>query len=585
MKSTKKGEFCALYTPEGETLCAALQRGEQVCPWEKDYPRPQLRRDSYACLNGFWDFCEGDAAEWERILVPFAPESLLSGIHRVIRPGVPLHYRTHFSLPDGFARGRVILHFGAVDQVATVRLNGQTLGTHEGGYESFSFDITDVLQAQNELLVDVIDDADGGTLPYGKQRRQRGGMWYTTVSGIWQTVWLESVPERYVSALRLTPNGQGATLEVDMNDGSAAQGEVTVTTPQGEERFVLTDGVATLAPRQVRCWSPEDPYLYAFALHCGEDTVHSYFAIRVLEVRTFNGLPRLCLNGEPYFFHGLLDQGYWSDGIYTPADPLCYEKDILTAKALGFNMLRKHIKVEAARFYYECDRLGMVVFQDMVNNGAYSFIRDTALPTVGLKKRRDGRMHRDADTRAAFEAGMRSTVRSLYNHPSVCYWTVFNEGWGQFESQRMQALLRELDSTRLIDTASGWFDAGADSDVESLHIYFKPVRISPAARPVVLSEFGGFSYAVEQHIFNPSRAYGYGRCGAREELAARLVKVYREEILPAVERGLCATVYTQLSDVEDEINGILTYDRRVCKLLAEEFLPVSLELRRKIGQK
>jgi hypothetical protein len=363
-----------------------------------------------------------------------------------------------------------------------------------------------------------------------------------------------------------------------MNDGSTAHGEVTVRTPEGEESFSLADGVARLQPKTCRTWSPEDPYLYEFTLHCGDDTVESYFAIRTLEIREFGGTSRLCLNGEPYFFHGLLDQGYFSDGIYTPADPQCYAEDILAAKALGFNMLRKHIKVEPARFYYECDRLGMVVFQDMVNAGKYDFLRDTALPTVGLKKRNDRWMHRKRMVRESFLRGMQSTVEALYNHPSVCYWTIFNEGWGQFDSQSVQDILRTLDDSRFIDTASGWFDAGADSDVDSLHVYFKSVRIKPSTRPIVLSEFGGFSYAVEGHIFNPARAYGYGKCQSREAFVERLTAVYREEVLPAISRGLCAAVYTQLTDVEDEINGILSYDRRVCKVEPDEFLSVSRAL-------
>ena len=577
-------ELCTLYTPCGQELQARLSRGEQVVPWEEDYPRPQLQRDSFLCLNGFWDFLEGSGEAWERILVPFPPESALSGIHRTMQPGKPLHYRTCFSLPEGFLHERVLLHLGAVDQIATVTLNGKTLGTHAGGYEGFSFDITELLQASNELLVDVIDLQDGGALPYGKQRCRRGGMWYTPVSGIWQTVWLESVPQTYIADLRMQPMPDGIRLHVQMSDGTEAQGEVVVMTPDGEERFALADGLAELKPAAVRRWSPEDPYLYRFTLCCGEDTVQSYFAVRTLDVRAVDGVLRLCLNGEPYFFHGLLDQGYFPDGIFTPADPECYTQDILAAKALGFNMLRKHIKIEPACFYYECDRLGMVVFQDMVNSGKYRFVRDTVLPTVGLKRMRDARAHRDPTTREGFLAGMRATVKALYNHPCVCYWTVFNEGWGQFDSQSVQHVLRELDDSRFIDTASGWFDAGAQSDVESLHVYFKPVKIKRASRPIVLSEFGGYSYAEPGHIFNPTRAYGYGKCNSREEFSERLSALYREQVLPAIGRGLCAAVYTQLTDVEDEINGLLTYDRCVCKIDAQQFGELSRALCNALGK-
>ena len=280
------------------------------------------------------------------------------------------------------------------------------------------------------------------------------------------------------------------------------------------------------------------------------------------------GIPRLCLNGRPYFLHALLDQGYWSDGIYTPATPDGYEKDILAMKELGFNTLRKHIKVEPEQFYYDCDRLGMLVMQDMVNNGHYSFFRDTALPTVGLKRLNDKHLHRSETTRKAFFDGMKATVSQLRNHPCIVYWTIFNEGWGQFDSQTAYERLKALDSTRFIDTASGWFK-GADSDVDSEHIYFKPVKLKYSEKPMVLSEFGGYSYKPEGHVANPVNTYGYRFFKEQADFEAALVKLYEDEISPAVEKGLCGAVYTQVSDVEDETNGLLSYDRRVCKVGSE----------------
>ncbi len=312
-------------------------------------------------------------------------------------------------------------------------------------------------------------------------------------------------------------------------------------------------------------------------IQVGEDKVESYFALRTLEIREVGGIPRLCLNGEPYFFHGLLDQGYWSDGLFTPAEPECYTSDILAMKKLGFNMLRKHIKVEPERFYYDCDRLGMVVFQDMVNNGDYSFLRDTALPTVGLQRMPDKHLHRDEATRRAFLAGMEAVVKQLKNHPCILYWTIFNEGWGQFDSASAYERLRELDDTRWIDSTSGWFRWGK-TDVESIHCYFKKYRFKLDKKPVVLSEFGGYSHGVSGHLFNTEKSYGYGSCPDLDSLGDRIERLYRDEIIPAVQQGLCASVYTQVSDVEDEINGLLTYDRKVEKLTPERMIPIARDL-------
>ncbi len=416
---SKKQQLTHLLTEAGE----ALQADPTAIPWSV-YPRPQMKRESFYCLNGEWEVAIDD--EPYPIRVPFCPESLLSGVRMASAEIEHLTYRKSVTLPEGFSgdRDRVILHFGAVDQVAAVYLNGQRLGSHEGGYEAFSFDITPHLQAENQLTVEIWDDLRSHTLPYGKQRADRGGMWYTPVSGIWQTVWLESVPETYIKSLRIDTTADTATITAE----GVTEGTVTVTTPDGDLSFPLADGKATVKLPSPRLWSPEEPYLYEFTVEAGEDKVQSYFALRTLEIKEVNGIPRLCLNGKPYFLHALLDQGYWSDGIYTPAAPECYEQDILAMKSLGFNTLRKHIKVEPEQFYYDCARLGMLVMQDMVNNGDYSFFHDTALPTAGFKKLSDKNHHRNKDTREAFYQGMESTVNQLRNHPCICYWTIFNEG-------------------------------------------------------------------------------------------------------------------------------------------------------------
>ena len=551
--------FYDLYTPEGEALTGT--------PWP-DYPRPRLRRNSFFNLNGRWEFTAREEADppaaYDRtILVPFCPESLLSGVHTHFPEGWHLFYRRRFTLPDGFVKGRVLLQIGAADQVLDAWLNGVPVGSHTGGYEQMTFDITRALAAENELVLRVRDDLRSPVLPYGKQTMNRGGMWYTPVSGIWQTVWLESVPDRYIQRLDVQADSTRAIL--DTGD-PALTGTVTVHTPVGPLTVPLKNGRAEVAPPSPRLWSPEDPYLYDCVIEAGADRVESYFALRTLEIRRVGGYARLCLNGKPYFFHGVLDQGYYSDGLFTPASPACYEQDIRTMQALGFNTLRKHIKVEPDIFYTLCDRLGMVVFQDMVNNGDYRYLRDTVLPTVGFQhRRRDAGMHRDPAARTAFLAGMEATVAQLKNHPCILYWTIFNEGWGQFESSRAFRRLRRLDGSRFIDSTSGWF-RGGETDVDSRHIYFGPWKLDAGEKPLVLSEFGGCCLPVEGHMFHPDKTYGYSACKTREEFGRAIRELYERRVLPVVSRGLCAAIYTQLSDVEDEINGLVTYDRRTVKL-------------------
>ncbi|MBR2320014.1 MAG: glycoside hydrolase family 2 [Clostridia bacterium] len=569
-----------LYTPSGERLAADHDR----IPWDV-YPRPQLRRDSYLCLNGWWDFTvttdkESFPTTYDKsIRVPYCPESLLSGVHEVPQKGSCLFYRRTFTLPDGFRKDRVILHIGAVDQTVYVYLNGRYVGEHVGGYDPITMDITDYLETENVLEVQVTDDLDSAVLPYGKQKYKRGGMWYTPVSGIWQTVWLESVPTDYVREMSVSTDAAGATIFVE----GGGDGIVRVATPEGVVECALCGGVARVDLLTPRLWCPEDPYLYEYSVTTAADVVQSYFAIRTLHTRVVEGVPRLCLNGKPVFFHAVLDQGYWSDGLFTPPLPTCYAWDVDKMQALGFNTLRKHIKVEAEQFYYDCDRLGMLVWQDMVNNGEYSFWRDTALPTIGMKKLCDKRLHRDKETRLAFEQAMETTVKQLKNHPCVVGWTIFNEGWGQFDSQRMYERLKEMDSTRFTDTASGWFK-GADSDVISEHVYFKPYRFKAGDKPVFLSEFGGYSYKPEGHVFNTEKTYGYRLFSEQGAYMDAVEELYRKEVIPAISKGLCGAVYTQLSDVEDETNGLYSYDRRVCKVDEARMCAIGEELKGEINR-
>ena len=556
-----------LHTYEGENL-----KGQ---PWNR-YPRPRMRRNSYVNLNGLWDFAVCKGAYDRKILVPFCPESLLSGIHEHFREGCALRYRRKFTLPEGFHQGRVLLHIGAADQRLICCVNGQKVGEHTGGYEAMTFDITDALAQENEIVIRCHDDLRDKSQPYGKQTMKRGGMWYTPVSGIWQTVWLESVPEVYIRKLHVENRGASVTITTE----PALDGKITVA---GVGEFALEHGIATIQPENPHFWSPEDPYLYEFTVEAGEDRVASYFALRTLEIREVGGYQRLCLNGKPYFFHGLLDQGYWPDGLFTPASPECYVNDILAMKELGFNTLRKHIKVEPEEFYYQCDKLGMVVFQDMVNNGDYCFLRDTALPTVGIQTLDDRKMHPDPATRDAFLRGMEATVEQLRDHPCILCWTIFNEGWGQFDSDAVYHHLKAMDDTRWIDTTSGWFRR-KETDVDSRHVYFKPIRLEAGEKPLVLSEFGGYSYKPEGHVFNVDKTYGYGKFKDQAAFADAVEELYRQQVIPAAEQGLCAAIYTQVSDVEDETNGLLSYDRKVRKLTPERMRPIAQALQRAVAQ-
>lgn len=560
-----------LMTPWGEHL-------DENCILT-EYPRPQMRRNSYLNLNGRWEYAITDSDESPRhwdgtILVPFSPESALSGVGRTLRPGQTLWYRREVIVPQGFipADGRLLLHFGAVDQEAAVYWNGRLLGRHMGGYNAFTLDATDALGPRNSLVVRVHDDTDASFHSRGKQKTRRGGIWYTPQSGIWQTVWMEAVPRHYIEGLRIVPLFDQSAVEVTVRCAQPLQCEATV-----DGRTVpFTSGEPARIPMpDFRAWSPEDPYLYDLSVTLGEDRVESYFGMRKMEVRADRGgVKRLFLNGEPYFQSGLLDQGYWPDGLYTAPSDEALIYDIQTAKAMGFNLLRKHIKVEPMRWYYHCDRLGMLVWQDMPSGGGKYRFSTITLPLVTGIHRRDN--HYRAFARASSQGRgeymdeLEEMVGQLFNAPSVVLWVPFNEGWGQFDSTLVMERLRALDPTRPVDPASGWHDQGA-GELRSLHVYFKPFRFrrDRRGRALALSEFGGYNLRVDGHCFN-QKDYGYRRLPDAAALWRDFSRLYEREVLPAVPRGLCASVYTQLSDVEDELNGLMTYDRRVVKLDADE---------------
>ena len=548
--------------------------GEQLDPNAvlQEYPRPQMMRESYRNLNGLWDYAITDTdtcpENWDgKILVPFSPEAELSGVGRTLLPGQYLWYRRE--LVEAPQTGmRLLLHFGAVDQECRVWLNGRLLGGHTGGYTAFTLDATDALAESNVLLVAVRDGTDTNELSRGKQKTKRGGIWYTPQSGIWQTVWAEWVPERYISALRITPDAAHSCVRVTVQ--SEYDG-VCYLHFHGRRIGGFTNRETTIRVENAELWSPEHPKLYDFSAELGSDRVESYFALRDTAVgRDKAGRPCLLLNGKPYFHSGVLDQGYYPDGLYTAPSDGAMIYDITLMKRMGFNMLRKHIKIEPMRWYYHCDRLGMLVWQDMMNGGGDYRLLTISAPLFTHRSHSDHDYRRfartDAAGRAAYYAELTEMVTQLYSCPCIVMWVPFNEGWGQFDAAEAVRRIEVLDKTRTIDHASGWHDQRIGS-IQSLHVYFYPYRYKPdrLGRAVILSEFGGYQLPVAGHTWNDAN-FGYKGYKTPEALMEAYRKLFETQILPARRKGLAASVYTQLSDVEDEVNGFVTYDRKVEKL-------------------
>ncbi len=553
-----------MLTPWGETLDR-----ERVL---QEYPRPQLRRDSYLNLNGTWEYAITEAPGIPdrfdgEILVPFSPESVLSGVGRTLWPGAYLWYRRTVTLPAGFRRGRLLLQFGAVDQIATVYVDGTELFTHIGGFTPFTVDVTDAARSDSfTLLVRVSDTTDSAGMTFGKQRLRHGRIWYPPQSGIWQTVWMESVPENYIRGVRIIPHFDKRQVELWV----AGSGTCTAQFAGGTHSFPA-GRPARLDVPDMHPWSPEDPFLYDLRLTLGEDTVDSYFAMRKFSVeRDSAGDMRLTLNGRPYYQNGVLDQGYWSDGLLTAPSDEALIYDIELAKSMGFNMLRKHMKIEPLRWYYHCDRLGMLVWQDMPAGGTSRNPLIVSLPLITGIQLRDNRYglfgRRSAEGRTQFYRELHEMVAALFNCPCVAMWVPFNEGWGQFDSAKVCAGILSMDTSRVIDHASGWHDQGIGF-VRSLHVYGRSfcMKDVPSSRAIVLSEFGGYTLRIDGHC-RPGRAFGYRRFDSANSYKYALLDLYKHQILPAHSEGLSASVYTQLSDVEDELNGLVTYDRRVVKL-------------------
>ncbi len=545
-------------------------------PHDDYYPRPQLERSSFYNLNGTWEYAIYPSDQpfqgyQGNILVPFSPEALLSGVGKIVTPTDTLYYRRNFVIEEDFLKDKTLLHFGAVDYECEVFLNHLKVGYHQGGFFAFTLDISKAIQLGNNIIELIVKDpSDTSYHARGKQSSSPAGIFYTPQSGIWQTVWMESVPENYVEDLRIVP-------DIDQNEV-----RITVETKAPEVTVKVLDEGNCIAEgkgqkeiviplEQYECWSPENPKLYDLEITADQDTVKSYFGMRKFGVGPdANGKQRLLLNNKPYFHNGVLDQGYWSDGMLTPPTKSAMEYDIHMLKSMGFNMIRKHIKIEPLYWYYLCDKEGMLVWQDMVNGGTtYNPLVIAVLPflTVNLD---DGEKNYKIFGRAD-EAGRNEYVKDLYdtmhqliNVVSLAMWVPFNEGWGQFDANKISEMVAEYDPTRTIDRTSGWHDQ-KKSDFVTRHIYFTPVYVPKDDRCYLLDEFGGFSKMTKGHMFR-KLLFGYRMYFTNEALMRAYEKIFEKRIIRNIPKGLSATVFTQVSDVEGEINGLITYDRKVEKL-------------------
>ena len=550
------------------TRWAAEVRPDWALP---EYPRPQMVRRDWLNLNGLWDYAivEKDAgrpAAWDgKILVPFAVESALSGVGKTVGAGKELWYRREISIPRKWRGGKVLLHFGAVDWESTVWINGREAGTHRGGYDPFTFDITDALakgKTQEIVLrvLDPTDEAESG-IARGKQVMRPRSIWYTAVTGIWRTVWLEPVPATYLATLNVTPDVDQETLTIEPVISGSAQGTSCAVTvrldPNDMAKAEIQEGVpAVIKIPKPELWSPDHPVLYdieAVLTKDGKvvDKVTSYAGMRKISLgKDDQGFVRLFLNNRPLFQIGPLDQGWWPDGLYTAPTDAALRFDIETLKAMGMNMLRKHVKVEPDRLYYWCDKLGLLVWQDMPS----ALYKREDLPPDVLTKRD-----------AQWEGEWKAVIDSLRNHPSIIMWVPFNEGWGQYDTERIAAWTKEMDPTRLVNNASGWTDKGV-GDVSDVHSYPGPA-MPPVEekRAAVLGEFGGLGLPITGHLWKAEGNWGYRNFDDIKAFETRYTDLFKN-LYPLVDKGLAAAVYTQTSDCEIEVNGLMTYDREVIKL-------------------
>ncbi|MDR1959196.1 MAG: hypothetical protein LBQ54_09180 [Planctomycetaceae bacterium] len=562
-----------VWQPAGEKIRSVFAKNVNPAYVHQEYPRPQMtRQNNWQNLNGLWDYAivpvnEEFKEPQGKILVPFAVESSLSGVGKTVKKENNLFYKRDFKVPLHRKGKRILLHFGAVDWQATVYVNGKEVGSHKGGYTPFSFDITDVLteSGPQELLVKVWDPTDESTYPRGKQVNNPRSIWYTSVTGIWQTVWLETVPETHIDSLKLTPSLKDGTITVETKVNGVQDGDKLVITASAGRRTVAsaapqTGEAAVLKINNPVSWTPERPYLYDLQVHVLRgnrlvDSVTSYFALRDVTLgKDCQGITRILLNGKFVFQHGPLDQGWWPDGLYTAPTDAALRYDIEMTKKMGFNMLRKHVKVEPARFYYWCDKLGILVWQDMPSSNGY----------VGGKIP-DSDMEREQESADQFYAEWTEIINSFYNHPSIIMWVPFNEGWGQFKTVEVVDYTQKTDPTRLVNNASGWTDYKV-GHVNDIHSYPNPAMPEVEEnRAVVLGEYGGLGLPVENHTWLEKGNWGYVSYKDGKELLDAYITL-NKRMHPLIAKGLSAAVYTQTTDVEIECNGLMTYDRAVVKM-------------------
>jgi len=537
-----------------------------------EYPRPQLYRDSYKSLNGYWDYAISKNKELPtsyqgKILVPFSPETTLSGVNKILKPDEYLFYHLSFIVDDLIIKDKLLLHFLAVDQIAEVYINGKFIGKHVGGFLPFEFDIKPYLISNEvDLVVRVKDYTDTSYLSRGKQKLNHGGIWYTPQSGIYFPVFLESVSSDYIKNIKFTPDIDKS--EIIINVESEAK-EVEISFSETTQ-MISTNTDVHIKIDDMHLWSIEDPYLYFIRIKSEFDVVSSYFAMRKFSlIKDGKGLTRLALNNKAVFMKGVLDQGYYQDGLLTPTSYSDYIKDIELVKSLGFNMIRKHIKIEIPRWYFECDKRGIIVWQDFVNGGEKYKTTTITLPLITNRHKKDNNYKKFARTSKegrdfAINEGL-ETIKYLYNVPSICLWTIFNEGWGQFDSESLYKRCLEIDHTRLYDHASGWHDQGI-SDTKSYHVYFKHFKLPKRCkenRAIILSEFGGFVYKVEDHTQEGNHVYKAYK--NESDWLEKYEDTISKDVIANIPKGLSATVYTQLSDVEQEANGFVTFDREIIK--------------------
>lgn len=553
----------------------------------QEYPRPQLWRKSFRLLNGVWEFTlqkEGELRPRhyeDAIVVPFPPESALSCVKRPPCKGERLWYRRPLELPPDFLKDKLFCHFGAVDQMCTVYLNGYRVGTHRGGYLPFTMDLTPFLHSKKEnvLEVEVWDETERGCCAYGQQSRKPGQGRYPAYSGLWQTVWLESLPMTYIKGLRITPLYDDAAVRIELAGGPIPGAHVDVLAQGTRVAAGTFDemGVCRVTLEEFESWTPERPFLYDLRVYAGTDEVESYFAMRKFSaVEDEKGRMRFGLNNRPYFCAGILDDGYWPDGLSAPPDDQAIRSDLEDIKAMGFNMVRKHQKVESMRWYYHCDRLGLLVFQDMPRGGrrARAERKKPACGRCDKPSRYFGRT--DAQARTCFEEELAGLAAQLYNIPSIAVYTVFEEGKGQFDALRLTETLWLEDPTRLVDHAAGWCDQGG-GDFKSVRALKNAIRPRTDGRIWMVSSFGGIGLGAGTAASGrPSRNEG--------ELRARLKTAY-QKMGAAAAAGLSGCVYLRLADLPGGSDGLLTADRRTQKLAPDELAALNRMLLAAAGGK